>query len=138
MIQDQLMSNHRVIPIKNRAQILDDHLNLARAGVTPYPSVLSLTKYLAQETDHVPWAAGSAGLDYLDMMLFGLDNYNVWTTYMTGLVKKLYDYVKFTPGPNDPHLLIFARSTAVSWACTRLGIPDCVQKARAAFSNDIK
>ena len=138
MIQEQLVKNHRAIPVKNRAQILDDYLNLARAGMTLYPNALRLTKYLGSETDHVPWAAASAGLDYVDLMLSGLSDYGEWKTYMTGLAKKLYDHVKFTPGENDGHLQILVRSTAVNWACTRLGIADCVTKARAAFSNDIK
>lgn len=46
----------------------------------------------------------------------------------------LYQHVGFTPGPQDPHLLVYARSVAVNWACNKLGIAGCVQDARDLFS----
>lgn len=78
LLLDQLLRNRSVIRLTNRAQLLDDYLNLARADMVPYAQALSLTKYLVHETDYLPWAAASTALDYIDQMLFGLPDYQDW------------------------------------------------------------
>ena len=79
IIQPLLKDNH-IIPATNRAQLIDDYLNLARAGETSYVNALELTKVLAVEREYIPWRAASTALDYLDVMLYGqnLDDYNNW------------------------------------------------------------
>ena len=52
---------------------------------------------------------------------------------MTGLVTPLYDFVKYTESVNDVHLTVFTRSQAVSWACGRLNISDCVNNANRDY-----
>lgn len=71
MIQEQLMAAPAFIKIKNRAQILDDYFNLARAGMTPYSNAFELSRYLVNERDYVPWASASVAFDYIDTMLYG-------------------------------------------------------------------
>ena len=78
MIEKQLMSDHLAIPIKNRAQILDDYLNFARANTTNYETALDLTRYLIHEQDYVPWTAAVVALDYIDIMLYGYLDYVEW------------------------------------------------------------
>ncbi len=53
----------------NRAQLLDDSLNVARMGEVPYAVALDLTRYLRSERDYVPWEAALSAFDYLDRML---------------------------------------------------------------------
>lgn len=57
------------IGVLNRAQLLDDALNLARAGRLNYNVALNLTKYLAHEKDYVPWQTAFIALSYIDSML---------------------------------------------------------------------
>lgn len=57
------------ISIPNRAQILDDVLNLALGGRLSYSIALDTTKYLMHEKEFVPWKAGLAALGYIDSML---------------------------------------------------------------------
>ncbi len=45
------------IHVLNRAQIVDDSLNLAQANRVDYGIALGILKYLSRETDHIPWAA---------------------------------------------------------------------------------
>ena len=52
---------------------------------------------------------------------------------MTGLVTPLYNFVKYTESVNDVHLTVFTRSQAVSWACGRLNISDCVNNANRDY-----
>lgn len=57
MLQKQLENNFSVIATKNRAQILNDALNLAAVGYLDYNTALNLTKYLLNEDEYLPWAA---------------------------------------------------------------------------------
>jgi len=78
------MSDHLAIPIKNRAQVLDDYLNFARANMTNYETALDLTRYLMHEKDYVPWTAAVVALDYLDIMLYGYLDYVEWKVCKSG------------------------------------------------------
>lgn len=78
LINNQLMENHLAIPPDNRAQILDDYLNLARANLTSYDNALDLTQYLVKEMDYGPWKAASVSMEFIDVMLFGLTSYTDW------------------------------------------------------------
>lgn len=39
----------------NRAQLIDDSFNLARAGMLDYNVALNLSTYLQAEDDYIPW-----------------------------------------------------------------------------------
>lgn len=47
------------IHLLNRAQLVDDSLNLARAEIISYEVPFSILGYLQQEMDYIPWAAVS-------------------------------------------------------------------------------
>lgn len=57
LLQKQLKFNFNVIPVNNRAQILNDALELAALNRLDYSIALGMTKYLVDERDYVPWAA---------------------------------------------------------------------------------
>ena len=63
LIAEQLQRNHTAIHVINRAQILDDAFNLAKSGLLDYEVALSLTSYLGQETEYIPWKAALSELD---------------------------------------------------------------------------
>lgn len=69
LIIKELQEKNTNIPPLNRAQLLDDALNLARAGKLPYSLALDLTLYLEQEKDYIPWAAALTALSFLDRRL---------------------------------------------------------------------
>ena len=80
LIIKELHENHNIIPPLNRAQLLDDALNLARAGKLPYSIALDLTTYLEHDEDYIPWAAALNALSFLDQRLTnneGYDNFKV-------------------------------------------------------------
>lgn len=52
---EQLNDSNRVIHVLNRAQLLDDSFNLARAGLLEYTTALDLSRYLEYEDDQIPW-----------------------------------------------------------------------------------
>lgn len=78
LILKQLTTDHTKIGTANRAQLMEDSLTIARAGLLPYAQALDLTTYLAKEQDYVPWHASLTALTYLDNMLYSSDAYNNW------------------------------------------------------------
>ncbi|CAG2055037.1 unnamed protein product [Timema podura] len=73
----ELLTNHLMntkedqsLPLATKAQLLDDALNLARAGHLEYPVALNLTRYLAlKERNYVPWVTAMENLGHLRLLL---------------------------------------------------------------------
>lgn len=61
-----------------RANILDDAFNLARAGQLSYDITLGLIQYLTKESDFEPWAAVANNIEYINDMLYGASRYGRW------------------------------------------------------------
>ncbi|GLG93874.1 Decaprenyl-diphosphate synthase subunit 1 [Gryllus bimaculatus] len=104
----------------NRAQLLDDSFNLARAGYLKYKTTLGLADYLSRETDYIPWAAAYSAFSYLNRMLVNHPKYPVFQRYMSRLLDKAYGQVRsfFTrnsaPERHDEKLLM---NRIVTLAC---------------------
>ena len=58
-----------MIPQSNRAALLNDAFNLAKAGEMSQAIALDITLYLRNETQLLPWESATAALSYLDDML---------------------------------------------------------------------
>ena len=78
LILKQLSTDHKAIPSKNRAQLVDDTLTIARANIVSYENAMDLTKYLALESDYAPWTAAANALDFIDIMLYGGADFSEW------------------------------------------------------------
>lgn len=61
----QLNESNTDIHVLNRAQLIDDSFNLARAGMLPYSVPLNLSTYLTKEDDEIPWYAATECLSYV-------------------------------------------------------------------------
>lgn len=59
----------------NRAQIIDDALNLARGGYLTYQIALDVTKYLQHERDYVPWKSAINAINFIDSMMIKRGDY---------------------------------------------------------------
>ena len=83
----KLLINDLRIPSKmqqisptNKAQLIDDALNLARAGLLDYETSMNVTRYLSNELDYLPWKSAFTAFSYLDNMLIktaGYDKFKV-------------------------------------------------------------
>jgi len=77
MIIKQLnKENFKDISTINRAQLIDDALNLARAGKLDYTIAFDVTSYLAHEIEYLPWKAAFNAMDYLNDMLIKTQGYD--------------------------------------------------------------
>ncbi|NXK57037.1 AMPN Aminopeptidase, partial [Chauna torquata] len=132
----QLSTNHQVIPMINRAQIIDDAFNLARAKHVNVTLALSTTRFLSQETAYMPWQAALNNLQYFQLMFDRSEVFGVMKKYIQKQVTPLFNYYKnitsnWTSIPSslmDQYNEINAISTACSY-----GIPECQELATSLF-----
>ncbi|XP_068233228.1 aminopeptidase N-like [Palaemon carinicauda] len=132
LLNSQLKQDHSVIHAINRAQILDDALNLARAGVLDYPTALTTSSYLSNETEYVPWSSALDSLGYLRNMFERSAGYGPLRNYLMSLLEPLYNSVGFEDSETDHHLTKHKRILAVTWACNLAHTP-CITKAIDLF-----
>ncbi|XP_072020377.1 aminopeptidase N-like [Amphiura filiformis] len=120
----QLSGDHTLIPVENRAQLIDDAFNLARSGEISQIRALSLTTYLDKEMDYVPWQATLSVMAYIRDMFSRYSGYGPLEKYMLQKITPLYNFVGWEDDPNDPLLTQYNRVNAISTAC-RYGMDDC-------------
>lgn len=70
--------NFKKIGPTNRAQLIDDSMNLARGGYLPYEVALNLTTYLQLEDDYVPWKAAISTFMFIDGMFVRQGDYHLF------------------------------------------------------------
>lgn len=110
----------------NRAQLVDDILNLARANIKDYSSVFRLLEYLKKEQNFVPWASASSGLRYLQRQLLGSESYAHFNRFVKELVSPLFaELGSHDGGENEKLADKHARTIAIDWAC-RTGDAKCI------------
>uniref|UniRef100_A0A3Q1CHB3 Aminopeptidase n=1 Tax=Amphiprion ocellaris TaxID=80972 RepID=A0A3Q1CHB3_AMPOC len=89
-----LNTNHEVIPVINRAQLVDDAFNLARAKIIQTVQALETTTYLNNETAYMPWASAINNLDYFYLMFDRSEVYGPMQDYLRKQVTPLFNYYK--------------------------------------------
>ncbi|KAG7523067.1 aminopeptidase N-like [Solea senegalensis] len=124
----QLQSDHQVVPVLNRAQLVDDAFNLARAQLVSTTLALRTTSYLQGETEYIPWQSALNNLHYYDLMLDRTEVYQPMQEYMKTLVTPLFFYFKketwnWTVVP-DRLTDQYNQVNAINLAC-RTGVTEC-------------
>ncbi|EGK97110.1 AGAP013146-PC [Anopheles gambiae str. PEST] len=120
------------IHVLNRAQIVDDLLNLAKADVLGYGKVLDLLSYLKQEMEYAPWLAAFNGFASLAPRIHP-DDEKLFTQYLMDILTDVYEYVKFqAPTQYDRRLHTYLRRLVLDWTC-RYGHDDCSKSAVKEF-----
>lgn len=69
LIQYLKLKNLKKIHVINRAALLDDAFNLARAGYVDYSISFDLARYLTRETEYEPWVAAVNNFNFLNRIL---------------------------------------------------------------------
>lgn len=158
LLINQLNTDHNLITPANRAQILDDLFEFARAGIIDYNFVMDATKYLKNEFDYLPWETVLGSFAYIDEMLSRTSLYGDWREYVANLIAPLYNRYKDkewtvneksttkllqlasksdnnepTKPESDDLLDIYNQMNANAWACEVN--EHCQQKARSLFDS---
>ncbi|XP_061628950.1 aminopeptidase N-like isoform X2 [Phyllopteryx taeniolatus] len=116
----QLTGDHQLIPLTNRAQLVDDAFNLARAHVVSASLALRTTSYLYAETDYIPWQTALNNLHYYYLMLDQTEVYH--PMQMTS------DWIQVPRRHTDQYNQV----NAIKMAC-KTGITQCQNLTSAWF-----
>lgn len=122
------------IPVLNRAQIIDDLFNLARADYVQYEVLMQASKYLTRETHHLPWKAFFNGLSYVyERFETGDDNQKLMQKYILNLLSNMYETVGFDDNDEDTLLDELNREMILQWAC-KFDKIKCVKQSKNLFA----
>ncbi|XP_067104822.1 aminopeptidase N-like isoform X3 [Osmerus mordax] len=133
---NQLSTDHQVIPILSRAQIIDDAFNLARAKVINTTLALRTTKYLSQERGYIPWESALRNLNYYILMFDRTEVFGSLQAYLKKQIRPLFEHfrtitsnwTRVPTGHNDQYNQI----NAISMAC-RMGVEGCRSLTQSWF-----
>uniref|UniRef100_A0A671KT32 Aminopeptidase n=1 Tax=Sinocyclocheilus anshuiensis TaxID=1608454 RepID=A0A671KT32_9TELE len=133
----QLTADHRVIPVLNRGQIIDDAFNLARAQIINITLALRTTKYLYEEKEYIPWESAIRNLEYFFLMFDRTEVYGP----LQRKVKPLFDHFKvitsnWTRKP-PRYMDQYNQINAVSMAC-KTGVKGCSELTRMWYRQWMK
>ncbi|MCJ8734507.1 hypothetical protein PDJAM_G00236430 [Pangasius djambal] len=123
-----LQTSHEMISVINRAQIIDDAFNLARARIIQTTLALNTTVYLSKERDYIPWKSALDNLDYFYLMFDRMEIYGLLQAYTRQQVEPLFLHFKtitsnFTEVPVG-HMDQYNEVNALRMACSS-GVEEC-------------
>uniref|UniRef100_A0A3Q0RHY1 Aminopeptidase n=1 Tax=Amphilophus citrinellus TaxID=61819 RepID=A0A3Q0RHY1_AMPCI len=132
----KLGTQHKDIPMINRAQIIDDAFNLARAKMIDTTLALRTTEFLKEEVEYIPWQTAIRNLDYFYLMFDRSEVYGPMQAYINNQVEPLFKYFEtltdhWTKIP-DNHTDQYNQVIAISWAC-KTGVPGCKELTTTWF-----
>lgn len=113
------------IHVLNRAQLIDDALNLAADGYLGYDVAFQVLAYLSRETDYIPWRAAIASLDKIDHILAGQPVHANYRKFVRHLARRIYVAHGLEEKAGESYMDRFARELAIDWTC-RMGDAACL------------
>ncbi|XP_052753551.1 aminopeptidase N [Galleria mellonella] len=118
----------------NRAQIVDDAMNLALSGRLDYRTALDITSYLIHERSYVPWKAGLVALGYIDTMLSKGAYYLEYKRYVLHLLTGAVKDLGWEVTANESVVRAQHRVDLLSTAC-HLEHMDCMEHAVRMYNS---
>lgn len=132
LLYDQLIRDFKTIDVTNRAQLIDDALDLARGNLLDYEVSLNITSYLKNDFEYLPWRSALQNFGFLDAMLQYTPAYGHWEAFVSSLVTPIYQSIGFEESSTDSHLKRMNRGNIIEWSC-KVGNKNCIDKATALY-----
>ncbi|CAF4239646.1 unnamed protein product [Rotaria sp. Silwood2] len=139
MIIEQLKTDHEKFTVIERAGLVDDAFNLARANILQTTLVFDLLSYVHSESAYIVWERIIADLSYVEQMIasknLDIMLYEQFQSYMIDLIFPIYTQLGWqqqSSNTTEKWLDALHRDLIVSAAC-RYNLDDCVQRARLLF-----
>ncbi|XP_050434301.1 thyrotropin-releasing hormone-degrading ectoenzyme-like [Adelges cooleyi] len=131
---EQLKNAPDVIHVLNRAHLVDDSFNLARAGRLNYTVPLELTNYLDKENDVIPWYSVMNSFNYILDRMRRSPLYFEFENYVSD--KALIIFTKLERQVKQEQIKKYAINASFNtfsvWACS-LNLQACVLPAIRYF-----
>lgn len=132
-IAHTLRDNVTNIHVINRAQIIDDCLNLARGNYVDIKFAMSLVTYLANEVGYLPWKAAFTNLESMSRR-FNSSELATYEKFMLQLLQNIYNRLGFTGKATDSRLDTYLRMLVTHYAC-KYGHEECRNAAKLEFEH---
>lgn len=140
--------DYQKIHLLNRAQIMDDALNLAFSGVIEYEIALQLVSYLKQEHHYLPWTAAYHELEHLytllgdsssfqvNIKLFGKlllisEFLNLSQAFIETLTAPVLNSLTLEQSDKDSFIQVFLRNDLLFWV-RKLNLPMITESQKIA------
>ncbi|XP_055635493.1 aminopeptidase N-like [Toxorhynchites rutilus septentrionalis] len=137
LITDALIVSSSSVHPNNRAQLIDDAFNLARADLLDFGVVLRLLTAVAGDQEYLPWAAADNVLVYLFGKLRGTVHYEGFESFVHFLIGQHYPSIQIESVDDDGTLIRnYFRRLISTWAC-RTYYADCMTKAQETFKTAV-
>lgn len=128
-------SDHGGIHLLNRAQIIDDLFNLARADYLSYELAFDIIDYVKQEKEYLPWLSTFNGLTFLQRRIPDNDYKKLFFNFVNKLLEPIYNDLYFTS--KGSHTDKLNRINVLNWAC-KYENKNCTDTAKQEFENVLK
>lgn len=127
----QMNIDHLEFQVTDRAGMLDDAFNLARAGYIKYTVPLNLTKYMSKEDEYVPLVAVDSGMGYISGIV---PQSSPASKYLEKYLQHqlMNQYKKLGFNDTGSHLEKYKRNLVLSAMCSA-GEPSCLTNASTYF-----
>uniref|UniRef100_A0A673YR56 Aminopeptidase n=1 Tax=Salmo trutta TaxID=8032 RepID=A0A673YR56_SALTR len=129
------------IPVINRAQLVDDAFNLARAKYIDTTLALRTTKYLRTEREYMPWESALDNLDFFYLMFDRSEIFGDMQAYLKYQVEPLFKHFgnitrNWTDVPTG-HMDQYNQVNAIRVACST-GMEECQTLTKGWYSQWMK
>ena len=91
LIISALNKNITSIHRSNRAQLIDDAMNLARAGYLKYEIALQLIDYLERDVEYIPWKSGLSNFKFIRKMMKRTGSYGLYKEYIKTKIEPIFN-----------------------------------------------
>jgi aminopeptidase N len=137
IVEELVDGNYTIIPVINRAQLIDDAYTFARVNQVPYSTVFGLLEYLSHELDYAPWTPASRALTAIDRRMASLESYHHFQSFVHHKVQPLFESLGVQNLNNDTYFDRLARNVAIRWACY-VGLSECLEATNERLKHVIQ
>nr|XP_022316112.1 glutamyl aminopeptidase-like [Crassostrea virginica] len=125
-----LQTDNSIMNNVDKAGLIDDAFNLARAGYIDYTIPLNLIKFLDKELNHLPWESAYNGIGYISDMLQTGSSFSLFRNFILEKVRPVLAQIGWDD--TGDHLQKLMRVNLISLACG-MGDQDCLNNATDRF-----
>ena len=118
----------------NRAQLIDDAMDLAWTGDQDYGVAFAIMDYLKQEDEYIPWKSALSNLNSVNRLIKRTPLYGIFKTYVQQILIPIYERLGGLDGEVMSERLDAVKHKVLitAWSC-RFTVGDCVEKAIDMF-----
>ncbi|XP_070557594.1 aminopeptidase N-like [Ptychodera flava] len=130
-LAQQLLTEHKVIPIRSRTELLSDSFTLSHGHQLDQLTAWKLTEYLSEEEEYNPWRATTDNIATTKTMLKRTTAYGYYQKYMRNLIHPMY--TKYGWDFTDEEFLVYMSTmTAINVACGHAHA-SCVEECKDQY-----